>query len=548
MRSIFRTILLASLCLTGPLHAARERPGGDDPVVANVEAVMKEGDLARAQTILNVAIRENPKALYYAIRGGIRGELGELREAIDDLSKAVELDPKLAIAWRDRGTARVLLGELDRALTDFDAAVRLSADEPKAWAARASLQLQRGAWDRAISDATAALHLDPQMVSALYDRASARTQRGELREGLADLEALLAIDSRHARALTARAQIYRRLGELDRALKDADRSVLIDANSADAYTERAAVRGAQGDLTRAIADCSTALLIDGDHRAALMVRALLYLQNNDFAAARGDFETALQQPGMDPAVARHNLAWLLATCPDRAVRDAPRAIALAREAIEKFGDTSPHAFDALAAASAETGDFPAAVENAERALQATDARTPLELGARRDRLALYRQKQTYRLPSPAAPLPPAAPSTARAAAVLRDGEYGRARDVLEEALHHGLSLPSQALTTLAWLLATCPDAAIRDGARAVELAKKAIAQGPASAESYDALAAGGAEAGDFPAALEAAVKAIDATPASDAATLAQRRERLECYRDAKPWRLPAAPTPRAAAP
>ncbi len=552
MAAPFRTLLLlAALGSATVLRAARERPGGDDPVVAQVEAVLLEGDLIRAKTIVDVALRKTAKPLYYAIRGGILGELGELPEAIKDLTRALELDPKLAVAWRDRGLARMLLGEYEKALPDLDAAVKADPKEPKAWATRAVLQLRRKAWGAAIADSTAALRLESTMVSALHNRATARAQIGELQEAVADYDAILAIKPRYPLALTARAQGHRRLGDLDRALADADAAIRVDANAADAYTERAAIRGALGDLPRAIGDCTTALLIEPEHASARIVRALLQIQNTDFRAARTDLEAAIAQPGVEPGAPRRHLAWLLATAPDESLLDPARALKLAREVIETHGDRTPPALDALAAAAAANGDFATATTTAELALQATDARTPMDLTVRRERLALYQNRKPYRLSTARDATEPqkrkvAPTTTTPAEKLIVAGDYGRARDLLEEGLHYGLELPPEILATLAYLLATCPDDGIRDGVRALKLAQKAAAKDVANPAILDALAAALAETECFPEAIEAAIRAADATAAEDTAVLRLRRERLETYRNATPWRLPPAPPERSA--
>lgn len=66
-----------------------------------------------------------------------------------------------------------------------------------------------------------------------------------------------------------------------------------------------------------------------------------------------------------------------------------------------------------------------------------------------------------------------------------------------------------ALDSLAWILATHEQAAVRNGAEAVRLAKSAVAiTGEQDARSLETLAIASAEAGDFPAATEARRKAL----------------------------------------
>ena len=93
-----------------------------------------------------------------------------------------------------------------------------------------------------------------------------------------------------------------------------------------------------------------------------------------------------------------------------------------------------------------------------------------------------------------------------------------------------------AYTDAALLLASCPDAAIRNGSRAVELALKG---GELCAwfdpESLVALAAAYAETGDFEQAVATQREAIDAAFESDKSAYQQR---LELYESGKPYREP----------
>jgi len=92
--------------------------------------------------------------------------------------------------------------------------------------------------------------------------------------------------------------------------------------------------------------------------------------------------------------------------------------------------------------------------------------------------------------------------------------------------------------TMAWWLATCPDAAQRDGARAVRWAGRLNERtGGKDARILDTLAAAYAEAGRFGEAVATARKAQAAARAADQAALAAEVEqRLALYAAAKPYR------------
>jgi tetratricopeptide (TPR) repeat protein len=92
----------------------------------------------------------------------------------------------------------------------------------------------------------------------------------------------------------------------------------------------------------------------------------------------------------------------------------------------------------------------------------------------------------------------------------------------------------------AWIWATCPDAAYRDGKRAVESATRACEISEWNdPNDMNTLAAACAEAGDWGAAVKWQSKAIEQS--SDEKQKADYRTRLSLYRDKRPYREPPRP-------
>jgi len=93
-----------------------------------------------------------------------------------------------------------------------------------------------------------------------------------------------------------------------------------------------------------------------------------------------------------------------------------------------------------------------------------------------------------------------------------------------------------AQNSLAWLLATCPDAKIRDGGKAVEAAKKAIKQFKSPpAYVVDTLAAAHAESGDFKEAAKQQKKAKELMPSEFTAQVKEMNERIKLFEASKPY-------------
>jgi tetratricopeptide (TPR) repeat protein len=115
------------------------------------------------------------------------------------------------------------------------------------------------------------------------------------------------------------------------------------------------------------------------------------------------------------------------------------------------------------------------------------------------------------------------------------GDYEKAIADYAKAIEHNPQL-TRAYNQLAWTLAVCPNPKIRNGARAVEMAKKAVELEP-SAYHYDTLAAAYAEAGHFKDAVKIQKRAL-LMQLTEGRTQALERytERLRAYEVKKPWR------------
>jgi tetratricopeptide (TPR) repeat protein len=116
------------------------------------------------------------------------------------------------------------------------------------------------------------------------------------------------------------------------------------------------------------------------------------------------------------------------------------------------------------------------------------------------------------------------------------GDYRAAIPAFEEALRLNPGY-ARSLSNLARVLATCPEAGLRNGPRAVQLAEQAnqIVQ-DRDAEYLDVLAAAYAEAGRFDEAVAAVQRAIAVAQATGRAGLVpDMRARLELYQGRKPF-------------
>lgn len=113
----------------------------------------------------------------------------------------------------------------------------------------------------------------------------------------------------------------------------------------------------------------------------------------DYGKAAEWFRRAAEEGYLE---GKNSLAWLLATCPDDAFRDGGRAVEILKPVVDG-GMRHPVLLDTLAAAYAETGAFPRALDLAREALSKTDrASEPVLYGQVSLRLRYYESGMPWR--------------------------------------------------------------------------------------------------------------------------------------------------------
>jgi Flp pilus assembly protein TadD len=151
----------------------------------------------------------------------------------------------------------------------------------------------------------------------------------------------------------------------------------------------------QGDLPGAVVSYAEAVRLRPDLASFRVNHAAALARAGHVPAAVEEYETAMRLDPRDPA-ARNNLAWLRATHPDAAHRDAAQALALAG-ALARERPSDPDTLDLLAAALATSGRFAEAERTAAAAFAAAERAgrgdAAAQIAARR---ALYASGRAYR--------------------------------------------------------------------------------------------------------------------------------------------------------
>ncbi|TVU54432.1 MAG: tetratricopeptide repeat protein [Arthrospira sp. PLM2.Bin9] len=103
-------------------------------------------------------------------RGMVLIQSGDYREAIVNLSQAIELNPALMEAYLNRGFAYAAMDSHQSALSNYTIAIRVNSSSPDPYYFRGEEYLNLGNYEDALNDYNKAIALDPNRANAYLDR------------------------------------------------------------------------------------------------------------------------------------------------------------------------------------------------------------------------------------------------------------------------------------------------------------------------------------------------------------------------------------------
>ena len=258
----------------------------------------------------------------------------------------------------------------------------------------ALLYAEAGNLDAVAAHFAEAARIRPGSASAHYNLGNTRLLQGRRTEARAAFERAIAVDPTYANAHRGLGIALYRDGRFDEAARAYERALALAPDDVSVHHNFAVLLHAQGRLADAEARYLEALRLDSRHADAHYGLALVFAAQGRMADAAAHYREALRTVPEWPQV-QAELAWLLATTPDPAIRNPQEAIALAERAIGSSKDPSWTAMNASAAAMAAAGRFAEAAERARRAIDlASAAGNQAAADQIRERLRLYETGRT----------------------------------------------------------------------------------------------------------------------------------------------------------
>jgi Flp pilus assembly protein TadD len=290
--------------------------------------------------------------------------LGRIPDARALAERSLHIDPENPALHLHFAAALNLTGDTNRAEIEWPEAVRTGPQDLRAWQQIALRDWRGGNPPAAVTAAREALAISP------YEPT---------------LHALLGIN------LATLNQMTNALWHLDYACK-------LKPEFAEAHAHLGRLLLAAGDASGAVPHLAIAVNANPNDLETRRNHALALQQSGQGAAALSAWRSLLQLTPEQPDLL-NNLAWLLATDRDAAVRNGSEAVTLAQRACELTRRQQPALLGTLAAAHAEAGQFDEAISVAENAIALAQSNNQPAIAQRnRELLELYRARKPYYAP------------------------------------------------------------------------------------------------------------------------------------------------------
>ncbi|KAF8058901.1 SRFR1 [Scenedesmus sp. PABB004] len=270
------------------------------------------GQVEQAEGLLDGVLATNPADLSALVaRGTARALRRRLKEAVEDFSAAILIEPRYPDTYKRRGQARSALGDHAGALEDLDRAAKLMADLPAGadalagggagdcHAERGMLYQKLRDYRRAARALAKATELDPSNAQAWNYLGLCRVSMGDIRSGCAAYERALSLDPGLREAVLNLGQALKEEGRVREAERALTQAMTLDgAPCLAAYRLLATMRQGQGRQADAIKLLDKALGFKRPEQRVelLYLRAICHHALGSTRAAVADYEACMNAP------------------------------------------------------------------------------------------------------------------------------------------------------------------------------------------------------------------------------------------------------------
>ena len=227
-------------------------------------------------------------------QGNLQVVLRNIDEAIEDYTRAINLDPNYVEAYKNRGMAYRNKGDYDLAIEDFGKAIQLNPNFAEAYFSRGSIYVKKGDIDHAMEDFSTAIELKPDYAEAYCNRGNAYHRNCEIDCAVANYDKAIELEPDYINAYYNRGTAYVNKADFDLAILDYNRVIGLKPDSADAHFGRGVAYFEKGNYSQAIEDFNKVIELKPDSTDIFSNRGVAHYLKGEYGRAIEDYDKVIE--------------------------------------------------------------------------------------------------------------------------------------------------------------------------------------------------------------------------------------------------------------
>jgi tetratricopeptide (TPR) repeat protein len=233
--SMRKRIIPLTLILLVVIAATGQTPQTAQDYLKSGMAHLQSGDTEAALADANKALELNANYVdALALRAAVRSRKGDTAGVLADYNKIIELAPSapgMEVVYHNRSMIRLQSKDIDGALDDLNKAVTINPRVAEIYNGRAIARLQKGNSDGALADYEKAIELKPSLPSALTGRGYFRYQKRDFDGALLDFNKAIEFYPNYGDTYVRRGIVRGLMGDIQGAIVDIKKGSVLHAGS-----------------------------------------------------------------------------------------------------------------------------------------------------------------------------------------------------------------------------------------------------------------------------------------------------------------------------
>lgn len=239
-------------------------------------------------------IQEPKSASEYFERGRSKARKDYYEDAIDDFTKAIEINPNYEEAYYHRAISKGLMGNYSGAIKDYDKVIEINPKNFEAYCFRGIDKANSKNYKGGLSDLNKSIFLNPKNAVAYSCRGEVKDKIKDYPGGIMDYTKAIQLNSKNPDYFLYRGYSKGELKDYVGALADYNKAIQLGSEDYTAYLNRANMKVKLKYFKNALADYDKSIEINPESATTYYARGLAKDKLKDYEGAINDYDKTLQ--------------------------------------------------------------------------------------------------------------------------------------------------------------------------------------------------------------------------------------------------------------